>query len=362
MAVLKNKKNRVGWLDMVKGVTVIMVAMSHSYLASSTLPVVASWVDYYIENFNYFGLHVRMSTFFFSGGIVFSLVKGSKLEWFFKKRLPFMLWIILIWTLISFISEKFGLHLYPWCDFPYFAEGNIFLAPYGNLWFIFALLIVSFFAAVIESFSTIVKVMLTVIFSYFIHLHLTFYPPEVINDNGLLLQNLAYKGIPFFMLGVVLSRLVLDYCENIKKVLLFIVIMILLSFCCYLSFGYSSPSSYAYMFSRSIPATFSFIGILVLFSKVNFLSKSLGKIGSLSLEIFITHEFFIALYTAAVNAGYVNIDGGYSKLVTIFSPILICIGFVFISLPLIRPILFTPPKFWSIERLIAKRTEPNLLK
>ncbi|MEZ8824525.1 acyltransferase family protein [Vibrio amylolyticus] len=352
MVVSNTKKNRLNWLDVLKGVTVTMVAIHHSYLALLSMSLPYTWIDPILNSFNYHASHVRMSAFFLSGGIIFSFVKGKKTEWFFKKRFPFMVWIILIWTLISLASEELGLHLYPWKSFPFFAEGSIFLAPYGNLWFIIALLVVSYFASIVDRFQTVVKITLALCFSYTVHLCLTYFPPEQA-VNVLLLKNLAYKAIPFFMLGALFFKPVLEHSRNIGGVVASTLAMLLLY--AVTNYFFDSNSDYGHLLTKYIPGTFAFIGIMILLSHVSVFSKLIGKIGNCSLEIFLMHQFFIALSTAMITAGIIDISKDHEKLGVLVFPVLICIAFVLVTLPLIRPVLFQLPPTGLFEKLRQKR-------
>ena len=134
-------KIRIQWVDVLKGVTVVLVALHHSILSSSTINIQSFNTDFdaIIITANELLGYARMSAFFLAGGIVLASVKSEKLSWFLKKRLPFMLWIIFVWTLISYGFEYLGGHLYPWESYPFFKEWNFTIAPYapyGHLWFV----------------------------------------------------------------------------------------------------------------------------------------------------------------------------------------------------------------------------------
>lgn len=347
-----NKQDRVLWLDTVKGATIIMVVIHHSYLAYLTIPSSYTLIDKYLALFNSGASHIRMSTFFLTSGVIFSLVRKEKYEWFFRKRLPFMTWLILVWTFISFISERVGLHLYPWESFPYLSKSDIFFAPYGNVWFIYTLLMLSFFFTIIYKLNTVNKIALSILFSFLAHLYLKTSSQEY-HINTILIYNLSYKGIPFFLLGSILTNSVLHYSKNIKIIV--ITSMLMLFF--YIIFNYLLELEHGYekLLFQYTPGTLAFLGILIFLSNFVFVSKVLSKIGSCSLEIFLIHQFFIAISIKVIIYGEITINSDFYKLIIIFLPVLSCLGFVLISVSFIRPILFTPPKFWSIARWNLKR-------
>ncbi len=337
-------QGRVSWLDTIKGITIILVVIHHSYLALLNIQTSPTSINDYLKFFNMIGSYVRMPAFFFTAGVVFAMVKKDKSEWFFKKRLPFMVWIIFIWTFLAFTVERLGFHLYPWNPFPRLTGLNIFTSPYGNLWFIYSLLTLSFFATITHRFNTITKITFSIIFSLSIHLFLITFQPEP-SINNWLLTNLAYKGIPFFMLGVILSKPIIYYSNNLKLVTILSILM-LFSYAFFDYFIYFS-SSYRELFFKYIPGTFSFIGILILLGNIRPISKVLNEIGKLSLEIFLTHQYIIATYIAIIKAGNITINSDFSKLALLLLPILSCIGLMLITKSFLRPILFTPPRFWS---------------
>ena len=61
-----------------------------------------------------------MPGFFLVAGIVMASLSANKTEWFYTKRLPLMLWIILTWIFISIFADQLGLQLYPWNSYPFF--------------------------------------------------------------------------------------------------------------------------------------------------------------------------------------------------------------------------------------------------
>lgn len=336
--------SRIIWIDTLKGITVLLVAIHHALLAAIAVDGTSTHILFItVDKVNYLLGHARMPAFFLAAGLVVASKRGSKGTWFLKKRLPFMLWIIVLWTLISFSVENFGIHLYPWSEYPSFKNGYSFPSPFGNLWFIYALLFLSLIAVLTNNMNVRKQVLISCSLSVAGHLYLKNFHFDL-EINTILVSNLIYKGIPFFMAGFVFNRKLVSLFET-PKLLLLISFFMLLTLAVVFSFN-PALKGYSLFALRYIPSTLLFIGAVLLLTKMNIITKAFKCVGKLSLEVFLLHQFFIALFYSFYSL-YGEESFGFSYplhfLFLIFFPIVLCWLFVWYSQRLINPIFFSIP-------------------
>ena len=332
-------KKRIIWVDALKGITVLLVAFHHALLSFTALYGSSTYIVFtLVDKVNYILSFVRIPAFFLAAGLVMASITGSKSKWFLTKRLPLMLWVIILWTVISLTFEIIGFNLYPWSNYPSFPRGYIFPVPFGNLWFVYALLALSAYAVVISRLSLPVQLVFTLLTSFAIHLFLGLYSFEFEISN-MLFYNLAYQGIPFFVAGFLFKTFVVEMLDNQKVVVVVMVLSLL--FMLVFKDNVMDSVGYSVLLVKYIPMTFLFVGFVVLISKIGFINHLFVNIGKNSLEFFILHQFFIALffnYYSLESFGYVT-----HFLLSITTPIFVCLIFIFTFKPYIKP-LFNLPK------------------
>lgn len=358
MVVEIGRKNRVTWIDCLKGLSVILVGINHAVMTSKKMDVESSsrLFDLIIHGSNFALDHARLPAFFLASGIIIASIKVNKTEWFLTKRLPFMLWIIMIWTAISFLVETLGLHLYPFRDFPFFSDGYALFSPYGILWFVYALLFVSALTVIVQNLSKVYQLIITAVLSVSIHYYLKYFEFDL-HINNWLFVNLAYKGLPFFMAGYIFKEQILRFFESkLSIIVLAMVTVVTTSALIFLVLP--EVSNYQRLFFRYTTATFLFVSSVVLMSKLSWFNSIFARIGQISLEFFILHQFFIALIFRFYDPSYLGYGYIFDKLMLILSPILLCLLFIFTLNPVIKPVFFTIPKVIAnpLSALIIKKT------
>ena len=249
-----------------------------------------------------------------------------------------MLWVIILWTSISLVFEMIGFHLYPWSNYPSFPNGYNFPVPFGNLWFVYALLILSAYAALISKLPTLLQIVLTLFLSFAMHLLLKLYHFDTEISN-MLFYNLAYQGLPFFTAGFLFKDFIVKVFNRPKKVL------VVMTMCFLFMFVFKNnvvdTAGYSVLLFKYIPMTLIFVGLIVYISKIWFFEKIFFYVGCNSLEFFILHQFFIALFFHFYNSecfGYIP-----DFLISISAPIVVCFIFIITFKPFIKP-LFVLPK------------------
>ena len=254
MDVTLNK--RIVWVDVLKGVTVLLVAVHHALLSFTALYGTSTHILFtLIDKANYILGFARIPAFFLAAGLVMASIKGSKSKWFLTKRLPLMLWVIILWTSISLVFEMIGFNLYPWSNYPSFPNGYIFPVPFGNLWFVYALLILSAYAALISKLPTPLQIVITLSSSFAMHLLLKLYHFDSEISN-MLFYNLAYQGLPFFVAGFLFKDFIVKVLNRSKKVL----VVMIMSFLFMLVFKNNAidTEGYLVLLFKYIPMTLIF--------------------------------------------------------------------------------------------------------
>ena len=332
-------KKRIIWIDVLKGITVLLVAVHHALLSFTALYGSSTHIVFtLVDKVNYILGFARIPAFFLAAGLVMASIKGSKSRWFLTKRLPLMLWVIILWTAISLIFEMIGFNLYPWSDYPSFPQGYTFPIPFGNLWFVYALLILSAYAVVVSRFTVPVQIAFTLLASFAIHLFLDLYGFESEISN-MLFYNLAYKGLPFFVSGFLFKTFIVEMLDNQKAVVVVIVLSLL--FLLVFKNNIIDLEGYLVLLFRYVPMTLFFLAFIVLISKIGFINHLFFSIGRNSLEFFILHQFFIALFFNYYDLKSFNYSAHF--LLSIIAPIFICLIFILSFTSLIKP-LFTLPQ------------------
>ncbi len=344
------KNQRIRWIDMLKGITILLVAIHHSISAAYTIRGASNspMFDLLIVKVDILLSAASMPAFFLAGGFVMASLNRNKVEWFLTKRLPFMIWIIFIWTCISFFAEYLGFHLYVDKSYPYLSTDNFF-TPY---WFIYALLLLSGLAAFVSRMGRVKQIIFTILFSLCFFSYLEFV------DYKNLAYNICYKGIPFFMGGFIFKDQLISLYRTKRLIIILMVCIATFAMVAYyiiFSANYDSlitSSGFTKVFFVFMPVTLIFIGIVKFMSYSNLICNSFTYIGKLSLQIYLLHTFFVAFVASIYKHSYFD-DGSISgKMVLILSPIILCVTFVLFSNSLLKPVLFSIPR--SIENLLIK--------
>ena len=286
-------RQRIDWIDAMRGVTIMGVVVFHGFLAfaeeNADAPV-------YLENLIVgFGGLFRMSTFFLCAGVVLSLVSKDKLNIFLRKRIRVLIWCVLLWTLIYLLLEKLGIHLYPWEEAPYVELRQMLLVPYGSLWFIYAIFFLSIFAVVMDPWALSVKILVTAGATLALFAILGRFPMPV--GLELLVSGLAAKGLPFFMAGFVFGDRIVKGAAS-KNPVIIAIYAGCLAFVA--AFFLLDQEGGAYFMASIFAATLIFSAVICLCVQWGVLSAVIEEVGRGSLEILLLHPIFIGLIYGAL--------------------------------------------------------------
>lgn len=128
-------RQREAWIDIAKGIAIVLVVLYHSvmYLSLSGVVGVLSPLNPLLDTF-------RMPLFFFMSGILGARVIGLPYGALFRKRLVLLLYLYVAWVIaqqlfmLALPSVHADGHITAWSSLYTF-----FVRPSENLWFIYAL-------------------------------------------------------------------------------------------------------------------------------------------------------------------------------------------------------------------------------
>lgn len=284
---------REAWLDAIRGITISLVILNHCILATAAL-VAERGMELHFLVFNInnaLGL-VRMPAFFLCSGILFAIGAKRGWNWFVKKRLLWTAWIVVLWSGLALLLMGLGFHLYPWSRPENLNILQIILIdPIGNMWFIYAIAILGAFCMAIRSMTPTVSIMIALGMSI-----VTIFAVERVDFPGgieLTFWNLGTRGFLFFTIGFIFSKqLMSPHKGNLIGAIIAMIIWLI----CYYIMKKAGSSSNGYRMILSVPATFSAVYVLQYhLAQLPSIAGLLGYLGQKSLQLFLLHQFFIAI-------------------------------------------------------------------
>lgn len=295
MTTHRGGKEREIWVDTIRGLTILMVIFHHSLQASSQITDIPGrlfWLDW-------IGDHFWMPAFLFCSGLFYRSKLSKPWAVTLESRVLFCAWLILVWSLLSWTAEALGLDLYPWgltSDASTMRQGlGIFFPPYGILWFVWAILIMSVFARLIVALALPLQVLATL--ALMVALSYWHDSPATTGSFEFLLYNLLHHAVPYFMLGVWLSRLVLTYFARPSRAVLPLIAGLGLTG---LILALTGPNFPLKSYLLAFALTLGYISATRLIAEIPFAGQGLAIVGALSLQVYLIHEFFVALIFAGV--------------------------------------------------------------
>ena len=282
---------RILWIDVVRGVMISAVVLLHATLALQVwYPDLAAtgrltWVARLCDELD----QVRMPSLFLCAGLMFSACLGRGWVWFVRSRLPVLIWLIALWTVISAGAEAMGLHLVPWGSFPLVPTERLFLDPYQGLWFLYALAIVSALALLLKGLP--ISIQLPVVLG--LSALSSGLSPLVTEAPGLalLLEELGKSALVFFMLGVWWRPVILRLAEDRRRAL---ALQIILSVFGAGFLHFWQPQGLWWLMLAALPMTGGYLAMIRILASWAAFARLFAAIGRHSLEIFCLHQFLVA--------------------------------------------------------------------
>ncbi|MER5174042.1 acyltransferase [Thioclava kandeliae] len=298
-----SEANREVWLDVIRGVTITLVVLHHSMIATKY------WSQSHdIELHRFLGEFgaamgmARMPAFFLCSGILFAEPARRGIKWFLKNRFLWAFWVVLLWTTITYLASQIGIHHYPWISNESASYQILFLInPYGNFWFIYAIAILGAMTVIFRRLPIGIKSILVLVSSALMLASL-----DVFNySSGMktLIWNLGARGILFFSMGVFLAS---HLRKPFKTKYTVAALMLSIWFVAYVIKRQGIFSYDLATFLLQLPATIAFVYLVQFVAqRAEWFSQCFSRLGKYSLDIFLLHQFFIGLiYATLVTVGF----------------------------------------------------------
>lgn len=284
------------WIDALKGLTILLVALHHAHLSLLLLSDMPPLFDTAIEMTRY----IRMPTFFFCSGLLFGAIITRPWRLILAKRIFFAVWIIGLWTLIYYASERAGLWLYPWESPERVALNELYWTPYGVLWFMYAIAVAVLLARLIHPLPIWAQFIVALLVIDGIGILI-----EVLEPTGMhrhFLQELKSRAIPFFLFGVWLRGPILHHFATLPQTLrvLAVVAPVCLALLALNGLGTIDLSRPV----LTLLATTLFVPLMRVVFSLPPLARPFAAIGRISLHIFLLHMFLVGAMFQLWRSGY----------------------------------------------------------
>ncbi|MGD9864986.1 MAG: acyltransferase family protein [Pseudodonghicola sp.] len=286
------KEARIAWLDSLRGLAILMVIAHHAILAMDAL-IPTGQIPGYFAHLNAVLYWMMLPTFFLSFGIFFSPQQGWSSV--FRKRLTLYVWLIVVWTSLQFASELAGVHLYPWSGSPILSFRSLGGTPYGVLWFLYSLALCTLVLQALSSVRPIWQ--LTGVIGLYALIYLLLWGTGAqMHDLPFWVWQTIELGLPFALIGYWGKPALAWITDTTGRATLFCVLFYAVCVLL-LVVGANDLDGLLKSLVCYIPATLGLVAFARLIPVRLSERLGLGWFGRHSLEIFLTHEFFIAIYS-----------------------------------------------------------------
>lgn len=127
--------DRVGWVDIAKGICIIFVVMMHSTLGVEKAAGAEGWMHHVVA----FAKPFRMPDFFLISGLFLNRVIDRPWRRYLDRKLVHFLYFYILWLTIQFAFKAPGLMGEAGLSGVVGAYLMAFIEPFGTLWFIYIL-------------------------------------------------------------------------------------------------------------------------------------------------------------------------------------------------------------------------------
>jgi len=283
---------RVDWIDSARGAAIVLVILLHTYERAIHLPGEIS--DLFLQA-NVLLRQIRMPMFFVCSGIL--AFWGLKKPWsvVLRTRILVLCWIIFVWTLIYFALQFFM----PINGFgrPLYKASQLFIVPFGTLWFIYAILIMSLVMRALMPLRLAWQVCAVVALNAAVYaadktLNLPAYE--------LLISNLALFAMIYFALGFWSAPLAVWLLGSTRRIVVLSVAGTILYAADLMLSGAVPGYDRIPVALRSLPDVAFGLSMAALLTLARPTRVVFTWLGQRTLELFLFHTIFIALILLAL--------------------------------------------------------------
>ena len=126
---------RVGWVDYLKGFSILLVVMMHSVLGVEEAMGSEGWMHVFVQTAQPF----RMPAFFMVAGLFLMRSIDRPLDRYIDSKVVHFVYFYLLWLTIQFAFKAPGMAMEGGLAAPLIAWLTALVQPFGTLWFIYIL-------------------------------------------------------------------------------------------------------------------------------------------------------------------------------------------------------------------------------
>ena len=332
---------RVEWVDLVKGIAILLVALYHSALLLLQNELAAPIWDEANEALTAF----RMPLFFFASGLFAASIVRRSWPALWRTRLALLVWMFLLWTIIRFVYFAF----FPMPERP--IESDLVAAllsplrPMSGLWFLHALIAFFVVGKLIRRVPAWIQITFAALLACAAWAILNF-------------GSVSYNGMAryflFFMLGMHLRERALAYNERVRPLALLTA-----------GVAFAGAALAVARFHLVVtPGVMPLLGVLAVVTGAlgaralasTVVRRPLAYLGRTTLPIYVTHVILVAAVITAIEATGVTVPRG----VQLVLPLAVAAVVVTLALLLNRGVLNTPLRFlYAVPKFFAGTGETS---
>lgn len=132
---MSNIRQRIGWVDIAKGICIIFVVMMHSTLGVENAANAEGWMHAVVA----FAKPFRMPDFFMISGLFLSAVIDRPWRRYLDRKVVHFLYFYVLWLSIQFLFKAPDIVADGGVSAVVLAYAMAFVEPFGTLWFIYIL-------------------------------------------------------------------------------------------------------------------------------------------------------------------------------------------------------------------------------
>ena len=337
---VRTDTKRETWIDLAKGGAILLVVQYHA----TNRAMHFGDIPELIMLFNQLLAQVRMPLFFFCSGMAFAYASATRRELFVPKRLVQLGYIYLLWALILVLFHNHVTYLnhmiqYQVTDVVRAAT----IEPIGPIWFVFALILGSAFAWLVQGANVAASVALCVFL----------FVSGTLDLSGVRVIDKSLQFLPFFWVPARFGPRIMSLLWA-HRLSVTVGAGILFALLAGVEFVELVPGSPYLDFVRSAAGVIAAVGVASFVAAIPLLARPLLFFGSKSLPIFLMHVPIQASLLAFTPLSSLQ---GPSFILGYWLIVIASVGLPIAIYEAIKPtrlrVLIDPPKE-SLNRVVTK--------